>query len=347
MASMQAKERSNMLRFPIPACPERQALARKLLYILAAFGIVVAVIDALNGNLLATATSAIISGSIVIALYLAHRHALPALPLHFIVWLLLCMFIFGTVTQRPQHPEKVVWSTAFPFAFFYLAGLQTGVWLTGFGLLLTLATYLTYLWSGAALQMTHYGFTQTLGALILCSVFAYLYEKIRTQQETQLQRSAQCDPLTGLLNRRGFETVSCSALQQAMHASHPSVVVLLDLDDFKQVNDTQGHDAGDQLLKEVSDLLRAQTRSSDIIARWGGEEFLLLLQTDLEIALQLSEKIRKAIATYPFSSGARTASIGIAVHENHEPLGETIKRADLAMYHAKQNGKNRVEVRAV
>ena len=331
-----------MLSFPIPTSPERQAIARMLLHILATFSIIVAAIDFANGNPLAASSCVLITLSIFIALYLAQRHSLPALPLQFIIWLLLCMYIFGTTTQMPQHPEKVVWATVFPFAFFYLAGLQTGVWLTAFSLLLTLATYLAYLWSGAALQMTNYGFTQTFGALILCSVFAYLYEKIRTQQETKLQHSAQCDPLTGLLNRRGFEAVACSALRQAVYSGHPCAVVLLDLDDFKKVNDTQGHEAGDLLLKEVSDLLRAQTRSSDIIARWGGEEFLLLLRTDRDGALQLSEKIRAAIATHPFSSGARTASIGVALHAENEPVEETIRRADLSMYQAKTDGKNKV-----
>lgn len=333
-----------MLRFPIPTSPERQAIAKVLLHILAAFGIVVSVIDFVNDNHLAAATSALISFSILIALFLAHRHDLTSLPLQFIVWLLLCMYIFGTVTQMPQYPEKVVWSTAFPFAFFYLAGLQTGVWLTAFSLLLTLSTYMAYLLSGTALKMTPYGFTQTIGALILCSVFAYLYEKIRTQQESKLQHSAQCDPLTGLLNRRGFEIVSDSALQQALHTQHPVAVLLIDLDDFKQLNDTQGHDAGDLLLKEVSALLRSQTRSVDIIARWGGEEFVLLLHADQEGAKQLAEKIRSAISAHPFTNGTRTASIGVALHVQHETLDETIKRADLAMYHAKKNGKNRVEI---
>jgi diguanylate cyclase (GGDEF)-like protein len=333
-----------MFRFPIPSSPERQAIAKVLLQTLAAFGIIVSVIDFANDNPIAAATSAFISFSILIALYLAHRQDLPALPLQFIVWLLLCMYIFGTVTQMPQYPEKVVWSTAFPFAFFYLAGLQTGVWLTAFSLLLTLSTYMAYHLSGTALKMTAYGFTQTIGALILCSIFAYLYEKVRTQQEGLLKKSAQCDPLTGLLNRRGFETVSTSTLQQTKCSQHPVALLLIDLDDFKKINDTLGHNAGDLLLKEVSALLRSQIRSVDIISRWGGEEFVLLLQADLEGATQLGEKIRSAIATHPFTNGGRTASIGIAVHENHEPLDETIKRADLAMYHAKKNGKNRVEV---
>jgi len=335
---------SDMYRLPIPSSPERQAVARQLLYVLAVFGAVVATIDFLNGKHLGAAGSAIISAAILVVLYIAKSRSSSTLPLYFVIWLLLCMYIFGTVTQMPMHQEKAVWSTVFPFAFFYLAGLQTGLWLTIFSFAFTVATYLVYVWSGSSIQITFYGFTQTIGAFFLCSIFAYLYEKIRTQQEVLLKQSAQCDPLTGLLNRRGFETVSCSALQQAMRTHHPCAVVLIDLDNFKQINDTQGHDAGDLLLKEFSTLLRSQTRSADIISRWGGEEFVLLLQTDLDGAKQLGEKIRSAIASYQFTSGARTISVGIAVHEQQEPLEETIKRADLAMYQAKKNGKNRVEV---
>ncbi|MBU0622558.1 MAG: GGDEF domain-containing protein [Gammaproteobacteria bacterium] len=303
-----------------------------------------ATIDLLNGNHLGAAASALISVSILVVMFIAHTRASHALPLHFVIWLLLCMYLFGTVTHMPLHPEKAVWSTVFPFAFFYLAGLQTGLWLSVFSLASTIVAYLMYSWFGTSLQVTFYGFTQTVGAFILCSIFAYLYEKVRTQQEQLLKQSAQCDPLTGLLNRRGFETVSDSALQQAMCAQHPVAVLLIDLDSFKQINDTQGHDAGDLLLKEVSALLRSLTRSVDIISRWGGEEFVLLLHADLEGAKQLGEKIRSAIATHQFTNGARTASIGIAIHEQQEQLEETIKRADIAMYRAKKSGKNRVEI---
>lgn len=334
-----------MYSLPIPSSPERQAVAKQLLNVLAVFGAVVATIDVLKGNHLGAIGSALISATILVVLYLARSRSSHALPLHFVIWLLLFMYLFGTVTLMPLHQEKAVWSTVFPFAFFYLAGLRTGTWLTALSFVFTIITYQAYFWLGISPQITFYGFTQTIGAFVLCSIFAYLYEKIRTQQEGLLKQSAQCDPLTGLLNRRGFETVSDFALQQAMH-SHPCAVVLIDLDDFKQVNDTQGHDAGDLLLKEVSTLLHAQMRSADIISRWGGEEFVLLLQTDLEGARQLSEKIRAAIEAYQFSSGSRTASIGVAAHEQQEPLEETIKRADLAMYQAKKNGKNRVEVLA-
>lgn len=333
-----------MYSLPIPSSPERQVVAKQLLKVLAVFGAVVATIDLLQDNYLGVAGSALTSITILVVLHLARSRASSTLPLHFVIWLLLCMYLFGTVTQMPIHQEKAVWSTIFPFAFFYLAGLRTGTWLTAFSFVFTIITYQAYFWFGVSPQITFYGFLQTIGAFFLCSIFAYLYEKIRTQQEGLLQQSAQCDPLTGLLNRRGFESVSYSALQQTMRSQHPFAVLLIDLDNFKQVNDTQGHDAGDLLLEEFSTLLRSQTRSVDIISRWGGEEFVLLLQSDIEGARQLSEKIRSSISSYQFSSGLRTASIGVAIHDRQEPLEETIKRADLAMYQAKKNGKNRVEI---
>jgi diguanylate cyclase (GGDEF)-like protein len=332
-----------MYSLSIPSSPERQAFAKQLLKVLAVFGAVVASIDFLNGDQLAAAASALISVFIIGILYFARGKPTSILPLHFVIWLLLCMYIFGTVTHMPQHPEKAVWSTVFPFAFFYLAGLQAGLWLTIFSLAFTVITYQMYSWLGTSLQVTLYGHTQTVGAFVLCSIFAYLYEKVRTQQEGLLKQSAQCDSLTGLLNRRGFDATSDTVVQQALRSRHPLSVVLIDLDNFKQINDTQGHDAGDLFLKEISALLRTETRSSDLIVRWGGEEFLLLMQTDEGGARQLSEKIRSAIAAYQFSSGSQTASFGVAIHDPYESLEATIKRADQAMYLAKYGGKNKVE----
>lgn len=332
-----------MYSLSIPTSPERQTFAKQLLKVLAVFGVVVATIDFLRGDLLAASGSAIVSVSIIGILYFSKDKPASRLPLHFVIWLLLCMYIFGTVTHIPMHQEKAVWSTVFPFAFFYLAGLQAGLWLTVFSLAFTVITYQMYSWLGTSLQVTLYGHTQTVGAFVLCSIFAYLYEKVRTQQEELLKQSAQCDSLTGLLNRRGFEATSDTIVQHALRSRHPLSVVLIDLDNFKQINDTQGHDAGDLLLKEISGLLRAETRGSDLIVRWGGEEFLLLMQTDEAGARQLSEKIRAAIETYQFSSGPRTASFGVAIHDPYELLEATIKRADQAMYLAKNGGKNKVE----
>jgi diguanylate cyclase (GGDEF)-like protein len=118
---------------------------------------------------------------------------------------------------------------------------------------------------------------------------------------------------------------------------------MVDIDDFKQVNDSQGHDKGDQLLCEIATLLQRHSRSTDLIARWGGEEFILLLaHTDLHSARTVAEKIRVAICEHSFTTGKHTASLGIAAHQQNEPLETTINRADRAMYQAKATGKNKV-----
>lgn len=331
-----------MHRLTIPSSPERQTVARWLLYALAIFGIVTATIDFVDGKRLSAAASALIASAIFVALRLARLRNSPSFPLHFSIWLLFCMLVFGTLTQMPMQPEKTVWAIIFPFAFFYLGGLQIGLLLTAFSLILTLATYFGHLHFGIAMEISAYAFTQTFAALLLSGILAYLYERIRTQQEVQLHKSAQCDPLTGLLNRRGFENISAITLRQALCSGRHCAIALIDLDDFKLVNDTRGHEAGDSLLMEVSSLLRSQTRCSDIIARWGGEEFLLLLHTDLEGARQLCEKIRAAIASHAFDSGPCSASIGVALHTGDEPIEATIRRADHAMYQAKSGGKDKV-----
>ncbi|WP_420883012.1 GGDEF domain-containing protein [Thermus tengchongensis] len=117
----------------------------------------------------------------------------------------------------------------------------------------------------------------------------------------------------------------------------PFSLVLLDLDDFKKVNDTQGHHEGDQLLKEVAQYLVAHVRQGDLVGRWGGEEFALLLpRTQGEEAMQVAERIRQGLKGLGI-----TGSLGVAVYEGD--LKDLFQRADRALYLAKERGKDRVE----
>lgn len=329
--------------FTAPA-PEQLAVARQLLKILTAFGIVVAITDYLNGNYITSVTSAFISTTAPLALHLGRQQRYATLPLKFCASLIVGMYLLGAFTQLPVHQEKAVWISVFPFAYFYLTGLRVGTQLSLLSILAMPISYSIFPLFSAAPTITPYGLSQVIGAFLLSAVLAYKYEQIRTKQEILLKHSAECDPLTGLLNRRGFATLSDSAVQHALRSQQSFAVVLIDIDDFKRVNDTQGHEAGDQLLKEIASLLQQYMRSTDITARWGGEEFILLLAySNLEGSRIVTEKIRSAISNFPFTSGRHTASFGIAFHELNEPLGTTINRADQAMYQAKRNGKNKVE----
>ena len=326
----------------VNAFPGRIAIATQLVRILAAFGIVVTVIDYLQGNRLASGASSLITLGSLLILHLRKQPRWADLPLHFCTWTLFAMCLFGNLWLLPFYPEKAVWATIFPFAYFYLTGLRQGMVWVGACLLSMLLSYpLAPLLFERPLVLTPYAFSQAVGAFLLSALFAYLYERIRIRQAEQLESSAAHDHLTGLLNRRGFASLSATLHQQAERFGQSFAIVLLDVDNFKQVNDRLGHAVGDSLLVELAGVLTQHSRKADLVARWGGEEFILLLaQTSGDSAQAAAEKMRAAIAAHPLAHGPASASFGLAVHAPGESLEATIKRADAALYRAKESGKN-------
>ena len=165
-----------------------------------------------------------------------------------------------------------------------------------------------------------------------------------------LQELALTDGLTGLPNRRAVEAWAVRQLKGAARHGFPFWVALADLDRFKRVNDTYGHDAGDTVLKKFAEILKANTRSSNICARFGGEEFLLVLthvdKKGVEVAI---ERMREQLEGQTFRFGDRTLGITVSFGVSGFQASEApdfnllTKKADLALYSAKQNGRNRIE----
>ncbi|WPC06248.1 sensor domain-containing diguanylate cyclase [Pseudomonas benzenivorans] len=158
---------------------------------------------------------------------------------------------------------------------------------------------------------------------------------------------ATTDTLTTLTNRRGFELLANQAIQEARRNQSPLCALLLDLDQFKQLNDNHGHLAGDEVLRGFAALLQGDLRQSDIICRWGGEEFILLLKDSApEQARQLAEKVRRHTERTRFEHAGTelrvTVSIGLAELHAGDALDQLIGRADRALYRAKQSGRNRL-----
>ncbi len=159
----------------------------------------------------------------------------------------------------------------------------------------------------------------------------------------QLHLDSLTDPMTGLLNRRGLG----KAIDTLRAQKTPFSVLALDLDYFKKVNDSFGHDVGDDLLVSVASMLKAQAREVDIVCRSGGEEFIVfLVKTDIHQAKLVAERIRKSIALNKFDAVEHvTISIGVSHWSaEDEPISATLKRADDALYQAKHNGRNRIEL---
>ena len=159
---------------------------------------------------------------------------------------------------------------------------------------------------------------------------------------------ALIDPLTGLPNRAAWGERLAHEVEQWQAHGNPLLIAMLDLDHFKRINDGYGHLAGDKVLKIVAAQLRKHLRPNDFIARFGGEEFVLLIpDTTLAMGLQVLEKLRAAIAACPFHFKGEpvtlTCSIGLAPFKLADRSEQVLKRADEALYRAKDNGRNRIE----
>ncbi|HET8870903.1 MAG TPA: diguanylate cyclase [Aquabacterium sp.] len=187
----------------------------------------------------------------------------------------------------------------------------------------------------------------TLGTLI----HARQQEEARMEAEQEWLRLATEDTLTGLPNRRHFFDVAETCLLQSRRYGNPMTVALLDLDNFKQINDTYGHSAGDEVLRVMADILRQVLRDSDTPARIGGEEFAVILtSTTLEDAVTALERIRATLSLTPITMGHRTLHATVSIgavqwHEHeHDNVHSLLVQADSALYRAKRRGRNRVEI---
>jgi diguanylate cyclase (GGDEF)-like protein len=169
-----------------------------------------------------------------------------------------------------------------------------------------------------------------------------------TEEAEALERLACSDGLTGLNNRRHFLVLANNEWARFQRYKRPLALLMTDIDKFKSVNDTYGHDVGDEVIKGVAGVLQASKRTTDIVGRLGGEEFALVLpETTLESALQAAERFRQLVANRVISAGEQrvpiTISLGVAsADEQTTGIEEMLKQSDVALYEAKHTGRDRV-----
>lgn len=174
-------------------------------------------------------------------------------------------------------------------------------------------------------------------------------EELRRDLDS-VRKEAMTDGLTGIANRKRFDDAIRDCILEAMENEHPLTLLILDIDHFKQFNDTYGHQVGDQVLRLVSRTLTDGIKGRDTAARYGGEEFAILLpETGLKGGLIVAENLRKAVETKEIVNratgenlGQITLSVGVAEFIRGEQIGDLIDRADAALYTAKHNGRNQV-----
>lgn len=189
----------------------------------------------------------------------------------------------------------------------------------------------TFFWQALQLSIAVLGVSLALA--VLATAFSDILESVRTERDT--------DSLTGLLSRRRFQEIVFSQLERR---KQPLALALCDVDHFKQVNDTYGHHAGDEVLRAVAAVLQGKCRKKDVVARLGGEEFAVLFpDTMIQEAREISERLRQAIASLnlPIQQNV-TASFGVASFGPHDNWESVFRRADANLYRAKDLGRNAV-----
>ena len=183
------------------------------------------------------------------------------------------------------------------------------------------------------------------GGDIVGAVVAFTDITELKRNEEELERLAVTDQLTGIYNRKQLDHVLAKEIERSSRYEHSFSVIMVDIDKFKLVNDTYGHQVGDEVLKAMVTIMQERVRISDTLGRWGGEEFMLICpESELNSATLLAEEIRKIIEGTAFPTvGKKTASFGVATFHKNDKVEDVVKRADEALYQAKEKGRNRVE----
>ena len=240
-------------------------------------------------------------------------------------------------TKSAYAPLPYLWVALLVFYFFALgpALVHTGLMATGYGLALALES---------PADSAAPGWLATVGTLVLVGLFVGLVREQVVSLIAGLSEAARRDPLTDLLNRRGFQEAFDVELERARRTDAPLSVVVGDIDRFKRLNDVHGHAAGDAALKRIGEVVRSEKRSFDTAARVGGEEFAMLVpDTDEHGAYMLAERVRTHLEhAFEAQRPGLTISLGVATYPLHGQSAESLLRAaDQALYAAKRLGRNR------
>ncbi|TVP54640.1 MAG: GGDEF domain-containing protein [Halomonadaceae bacterium] len=265
------------------------------------------------------------------------------------VVIILFAYLISTGGQNNTGP---LWFYLFPPLAFFLTSLRVG------SLLITLCicfALVVFLFPQLPFVQTRYDGTfqvRFLATIVFETLFCFILDYSRREARQQVinlaalyERAAKTDTLTGLPNRRAIQDQMAREFARYQRNDHHFSVLLLDLDHFKQINDNHGHDAGDALLVQFATLLRQQSRNSDMNARWGGEEFLILLpDTSLSQALALAERLRARVAEQAFMHEGKslhiTLSGGVGCIAQVADTQALLRQADLLLYKAKSQGRN-------
>ncbi|MGJ8693088.1 MAG: GGDEF domain-containing protein [Thalassotalea sp.] len=328
-------------------------------------------------------TCSYIGGSIV--LFFAIQSSFQTQPLLKISLFISALFLYGNVILSYWHKHMLLAITAcgfgiipLVFAIVYTGGYEnTGLYWTypfaitifvffGYfrGLIVNVFIFLVILWmlKNPDFILANYRAEEVsrfLASYVVNILFCLINEYFRSCSHAELaeinfdkQRQANSDPLTKLPNRRFVETVFLDNIDKERDDNFPMMLVSLDIDHFKKVNDNYGHDVGDKILQHLANLMKKHTRETDVVARIGGEEFLIIFpKTGFQLGVTIADKLRKMISesTYSYQNIeiVTTVSLGCVCVQCASDIDKGLKRADELLYQAKRAGRNRTESQAM
>ncbi|MDQ7082308.1 MAG: GGDEF domain-containing protein [Aquificota bacterium] len=253
--------------------------------------------------------------------------------------LLSAIFVVAVFDELPEDKSSLIWVNIVPALAFFIKGRRGIYWSLGF-----LWVHLTLVLS-RNLNVDKDLLDAYLSYMVIVVVF-YFYAWMSERYRSVWESLARVDSLTGILSRTAFEEIMVKEVERAKRYGGKLSVILFDIDNFKTINDTHGHLFGDRVLKKVANTVRENIRSTDTVARWGGEEFVVLLPgAGREEAVAVAEKLRRSVQNLGLGNRMRiTASFGVAELRDGDDSVRLLLKADKALYSAKRNGKNRVEV---
>jgi diguanylate cyclase (GGDEF)-like protein len=287
------------------------------------------VIDILEGDYVVSFLEAVVGTVLLLNPFVARKYR------NFNVMAMVSVSLFGLVLlasvfdELPEDQSSLLWLLVIPPVVFLAFGRR--------------AVYLIFVLSRSNLPLG-----MLLDAYLsfgVISVVLYFYAWMSERYREVWSNLARTDSLTGILNRPAFEEVLVREMVRAKRFNEPVSLILFDIDNFKKINDMYGHLFGDKILRRITEAVKENIRSVDVFARWGGEEFVILLpKTRLDETRTVAEKLRKKVHSVGMGSKVGvTASFGITEMLDGDDPFRLILKADKALYKAKTNGKNRVE----
>lgn len=302
--------------------------------------------DQYSDNLFMVLAAADISLFITLFYYLQSRNQFSTgFLISFIVYTLTIFLVYSGGSDN----TALYWTMFLPLVIYSIMGVRWGSYY-----LIVSALSIAYLIYTPDLIIASYGSTEKkrfLMSYMCVGLFSFVNEFFRTKQlfknkseSQEHQLNANTDPLTGIANRRALDTFN---IPQMINNANCFSVIIADVDKFKEVNDGYGHDIGDQALIHIVGVLKTQFRATDLLVRYGGEEFLICLpNANLHQAHKIAEQIKSALMNAPMAIDASrslllTCSFGVAIVENNN-FEAALKKADKRLYRAKQSGRNTV-----